>query len=467
MGRQDLFGGRDYLQLSIGTLRDISDPAWIEMFVGLLEHYGFNRFSYYAPGHEAKWHYAGRRIVGLKQLWSGTSFQDIEMPNGRRGSHSIHVDGKGSNYEWNGVAGWSMPNISNTNNILLNVTWPFIESDEHKKNVILLFTELCERSEAVYGAIADVDALNNVWITEGLPGIFWVNMFGKPIVDVLGQEKLLSLPVYYKRVLGSGGILLVVKETPWHSINRRYAIQPQRLPSGEFLAQSPEWPGLSATDSQVFTAIEKAKQQIEDAILARSKRELPFVWEISEAIGEAYFGPQAARKVVQQPNQLTADDDRVWNDPEAFIEQHEELTAAFGRRFSPALESKPDSLGVIDGWLAAKARNREVLTNEEVRQLTAFFGNVIIHSYPECFWGVFKVSYKQHEPMSERAVVILPNKEQIVPRDEVVKAWIGGEPLVQVHARILRQPPETAPVKQPSAKRTQPATAPEAQPRRP
>jgi hypothetical protein len=48
----------------------------------------------------------------------------------------------------------------------------------------------------------------------GIPGIYWINIFGKTYVDWFGRDKFLGLECYYKEELESGGFLIQCSENP-------------------------------------------------------------------------------------------------------------------------------------------------------------------------------------------------------------------------------------------------------------
>jgi hypothetical protein len=48
----------------------------------------------------------------------------------------------------------------------------------------------------------------------GIPGVYWINFFGKVYVDWLGRDKFKNLKCYYKEELDSGGYLVQCAENP-------------------------------------------------------------------------------------------------------------------------------------------------------------------------------------------------------------------------------------------------------------
>jgi hypothetical protein len=52
-----------------------------------------------------------------------------------------------------------------------------------------------------------------VKLTEGLPGLYWLNCFGPPYIELIGKEKLLSSPAYVV-IEVSGKTVLALDESP-------------------------------------------------------------------------------------------------------------------------------------------------------------------------------------------------------------------------------------------------------------
>lgn len=61
-------------------------------------------------------------------------------------------------------------------------------------------------------------------VSRYLPGLYWLNYFGKPYCDLIGRERLLGAPAFESRWLGHG-VLMLVNEQPesWNSDETQYA----------------------------------------------------------------------------------------------------------------------------------------------------------------------------------------------------------------------------------------------------
>lgn len=85
---------------------------------------------------------------------------------------------------------------------------------------ILNFTKnIFEWSESCYGYATFDDYSKKLYtpgmnIMDCLGDITWANFFGKPYVDMWGEEKLINAPTWRTERLNDGGFLLVTTESP-------------------------------------------------------------------------------------------------------------------------------------------------------------------------------------------------------------------------------------------------------------
>lgn len=87
-------------------------------------------------------------------------------------------------------------------------------------SVIKFTKDLYNWNNACYGYIKLEKEYSKELATPGyniincLGGITWANFFGKPYIDMWGEEKLLNAPTYKTERLDDGGFLLVTTESP-------------------------------------------------------------------------------------------------------------------------------------------------------------------------------------------------------------------------------------------------------------
>jgi hypothetical protein len=55
-------------------------------------------------------------------------------------------------------------------------------------------------------------------LAEGLPGLYWLNYFGAPYVELIGRERLLTSPAYEVKAVGDGVLVaLDASAEAWQS----------------------------------------------------------------------------------------------------------------------------------------------------------------------------------------------------------------------------------------------------------
>ena len=87
------------------------------------------------------------------------------------------------------------------------------------KSVIEFSKDLFSWNESCYGYIGLDGVVDRLYapglnIIDCLGGITWANFFGKPYVDMWGEEKLLKAPTWKTERLKDGGYLLITDESP-------------------------------------------------------------------------------------------------------------------------------------------------------------------------------------------------------------------------------------------------------------
>lgn len=86
-----------------------------------------------------------------------------------------------------------------------------------------------------------------VRLASALPGLYWINFFGEPYVEMIGSDRFLSLPSGSATFTSSGGVVVKLDDSPdsWESPDYRVAEQMiiQHLGSQYFFSR--EAPGRS------------------------------------------------------------------------------------------------------------------------------------------------------------------------------------------------------------------------------
>jgi hypothetical protein len=90
----------------------------------------------------------------------------------------------------------------------------------------ILFNELCSRLPVWYGHAEETkefDAKNisregggmaaiGVDISKALPGLYWLNFFGRHVVEEIGREKFAAVSAFSKKTIGDGIMLRAIRD---------------------------------------------------------------------------------------------------------------------------------------------------------------------------------------------------------------------------------------------------------------
>lgn len=162
---------------------------------------------------------------------------DLSEPIKTLSGYPEHLYGdifiKGDKFKFLARFNWSKSIISTWQIYLAEV---FFSQPSHTEKFIQFITELCTHFNIIYGgASPDEDWDAKHWLISELPdggsyhkklglslekclpGIYWLTIFGKELVEFFGREKIHSLPFYRVTDLDNGGILIVLREKPFDS----------------------------------------------------------------------------------------------------------------------------------------------------------------------------------------------------------------------------------------------------------
>lgn len=135
-------------------------------------------------------------------FWTG-------LEKGNHGIGILVVKGKGLyiSVKWGGAKPYCT---------WINLT---IKKNEDWIKLLHFAKDIFQWSGAVYGYTKLTKERNELAtpgcnIIDCLGGITWANFFGKPYVDMWGEEKLLNAPTWKTERLDDGGFLLITTESP-------------------------------------------------------------------------------------------------------------------------------------------------------------------------------------------------------------------------------------------------------------
>lgn len=162
---------------------------------------------------------------------------DLSEPIKFLSGYPDHLNGdifvKGDKFKFIARFNWSKSTISTWQMYLEN---EFFSQPGRIEKFIQFIAEICKHFDIIYGGAApeeDWDAKH--WLTSDLPsggtsskklglslerclpGIYWLTIFGKRLVEHFGREKIQNLPSYRVVDLGKGGILVMLREKAFDS----------------------------------------------------------------------------------------------------------------------------------------------------------------------------------------------------------------------------------------------------------
>ena len=124
-----------------------------------------------------------------------------------------------------------------------------------RERVLATCRELAGAFELNYLAAYNPDATPLLLPTEaelglGLPGVYWVNLFGRPFVELLGERRLLEMSGVTVERLPGGQIMVVGPESLLDPVAAETVVRPLRASIGEeFFARMPDkstWDGVKS-----------------------------------------------------------------------------------------------------------------------------------------------------------------------------------------------------------------------------
>jgi hypothetical protein len=157
------------------------------------------------------------------------NWDDLREPGrllaGAPGDHAGAILLKGARHRFLAVVSWNRLKVLPWSFYL---SCKFFEKAGSVEKFVVFVSAIVERFPIVYGWAAPEedwdakhwrqDGLSKVksgtTLEEGLPGIYWMTIFGPTLVDHFGRERLKSLPVHRVVDLGAAGIMILIRKSP-------------------------------------------------------------------------------------------------------------------------------------------------------------------------------------------------------------------------------------------------------------
>ena len=227
-------------------------------------------------------------------------------------------------------------------------------------------------------------------LEQGLPGIYWANLFGSQYVEFFGRDRLYSVPAYYREKLHDGGLLVLTAPSP-----------------------------LDYQQPEVLTVQEAIIDHLgRDAFFERANPTKPcraptFTFEQLPYGGLA--GP-----IAYDPIRL------VIPDAHKFITEAPKLADQFVQRLKGELDFSAESLRRVDRFVLLRSRGRSQAWIDEpwsqlIREVAAYYGEVLtreLHGQ----WLVAAGSSDEPHPVIVYAINNEFDVEYVFTR--VLKLWL-------------------------------------------
>lgn len=191
-------------------------------------------------------------------------------------------------------------------------------------------------------------------ISHSIPGVFWVNFFGAPYVEMLGADKLRTAPCCSVRELDYGGFMLMLAPTPDEANSRKGRKMAEAVKDHlgrEYFYDRSDGDSYAKLKRRTVPAFDRSRTPMEDV------EPLTFA-----SLQEIYDVPDAQQFI---------------NDVPMLVEALRERLA---RDVDP-LDFSESSLRLLDRYLKHKwshaAPDEDWRSPELIRELTAYTGEVV------------------------------------------------------------------------------------------
>jgi hypothetical protein len=251
---------------------------------------------------------------------------------------------------------------------------------------------------------------------DAITDVVWMNILGKPYVDLIGRDHLLASPVHKVIKLPGGAIALQVSESPFDYGTKAYADQCEAAKNHigrEFFF---DWDNPDRAYPQPMLKVEYARPRR----LSATELEQP-----------------RKRAGIPKPVEPSDSEDKVWLEGlRDWVDNNEDYAKRFVRLVGDkrdALDYSVDSLKVLDKYmLKLRKRDREADV-DLVLMASAYLTQVLIRNSLPGGKATLRV-----EAENGHAVVELPNEMIAVPMARIANLWnLGKEEETHFYARTL------------------------------
>jgi hypothetical protein len=305
------------------------------------------------------------------------------------------------------------------------VSEKFFERPARVEEFVGFIAKFCERFPVLFGSACPQEdwdakhllqegyATSRVGDTLGkcVPGVYWMTVFGPPLVEHFGREKIEGLPVH--RVVDAGGLALVLRESPYGpelSERLRHDAEVARLLGEEFFfdvtqpkKECQPIPGVTSGGAGVTTDTDEAEAE------------------------------PAAKFTIKDLADVTVLD--ATGEPVTDLKELAEMLVVFlQEEVADATDYSRTALAALDAHFAEHTQRKEYkpehLNKEFLPALGAYFGEVLVRN--------LKAKWVKREPLPRSTVK--HGDAEVSPFEVAYRSIYEGARLADAFDRLAQLP---------------------------
>jgi hypothetical protein len=251
-----------------------------------------------------------------------------------------------------------------------------------------------------------------------LTDVVWLNVFGRPYVELIGHDRLMSVPAYGVMELPNGAILIQVSESPFDYGTKEYAGRCEAIRNHIGRDFFFDWDNPDRLYPQPKLKVEYVKPR---------------------EFSETELDQLRERAGIPRTADTSDSEDKEWLDGlRDWVDHNENYAKRFVELVDDkrdALDYSVDSLKVLDKYmLKRRKRDREADANLAL-MASAYLAQVLLKNSSPKGKATLRV-----DPEKSHAVVELPDDTIAAPMARIANLWnLGKEEETHFYAKSLLQ----------------------------
>jgi len=250
---------------------------------------------------------------------------------------------------------------------------------------------------------------------QAVTDVVWLNIFGKPYVDLIGRDKLLSSPAHKSMETSSGIVAIQISETPLDYGKTEYAMRCEHVKEHIGREYFFDWENpkkaypMPRVDVKYAQKLKKYTE--EDLEMLRKRAGIP------------------------APPESTMTDEIEWIEGlHGWVDHNREHANAFVEFVGDkALDYSVDSLKRLDRFVLTQRRDPREADVQLVLNASAYLAQVLIRNSLPAGRATIRVDAKK-----DHAVVELPNGMVALPMARISNLWnLGKKEATYQYAKVL------------------------------